>query len=134
MESKFVTYKIAKALKELGFNEECLGFFPNEYPKENHLIYRDLSTWIGVCRNEHTIKNSFTAPLWQDAIDWFGGFNINIFFFKGENSGYRNVWSFSIHNAIYELVPFDFENGDSDIKIIRELAILKAIELVNSDK
>lgn len=62
MEKQFVTYQISLKLKELGFNEPCLGYF-NIETKE--LIDKK---W-----NQHPNKSSWTinAPLWQQAIDWF---------------------------------------------------------------
>ena len=67
MKEQFVTYEIALALKELGFDEECLAYFNNDK-------YRDL-----ICTCENGMDGDFTihhysgdvnAPLWQQVIDW----------------------------------------------------------------
>ena len=68
MEKEFVTYEIASALKELGFDEPCLAVFSDD----------ECCDLIHVCENQtegNFIIESFQygtkAPLWQQAIDWF---------------------------------------------------------------
>lgn len=62
MEKQFVSYELALKLKELGFDEECLGFFRTP---TNRLVYGfELQN-----TPEHCLKIS--APLWQQAFDWF---------------------------------------------------------------
>lgn len=68
MEKEFVTYSIAKALKDLGYNKPCFGYFIDgefEYfyntPTKNRI------------NNPNPIssgKLGCTAPLWQQAVDW----------------------------------------------------------------
>ena len=118
MKEQFVTYEIALKLKELGFDEECLGAY---IPDENN--YLEIGGIFKEC------KSLIKAPLWQQAIDWLNSKNLYIFFYRGENSKHRNVFTFCILNTHYTLVDFDFENGDSDFYIIREQAIKKAIEI-----
>jgi hypothetical protein len=64
MKKEFVTYKIAKKLKELNFNTECFA----TYHPSGEIIS------LGITRPVINIgiQNSFlvTAPLWQQAIDW----------------------------------------------------------------
>lgn len=66
MKKQFVTYDIALKLKELGFDEECFGYFIRKY-KEFKLIEGDLFS-----NNTYTGAENFLicAPLWQQAIDW----------------------------------------------------------------
>ena len=68
MKKEFVTHEIALALKELGFDEECLAVFSDDK-------YFDL---IHVCENQtegNFVIESFQygtkAPLWQQAFRWF---------------------------------------------------------------
>ncbi len=64
MEKEFVPYEQALALKELGFDEPCFGFYNNA----------DGNVWI-----KHTVDESiksiytgdFEAPLYQQAFRWF---------------------------------------------------------------
>lgn len=57
IQNQFVTYKIALALRELGFNKECLAGYTN-----NKKFYLNPNYFIDI-----------QAPLWQQAIDFFRG-------------------------------------------------------------
>ncbi len=67
MKHLFVSYKIAKQLKEKGFNEDCLAWYTrvaeNKYQLilENVIAENILPQW----------NNSAVAPLYQQVIDWF---------------------------------------------------------------
>ena len=64
MKKEFIPYEQALALKELGFDEPCFGFYNNA----------DGNVWI-----KHTVDESiksiytgdFEAPLYQQAFRWF---------------------------------------------------------------
>lgn len=60
MQKQFVTYEIALKLKELGFDEECLGWFWGKTPVLE----------IGRTTLDALINPAILAPLWQQAIDW----------------------------------------------------------------
>ena len=62
MSNQFTTYEIALALKELGFDEECIGFYYNENNFE--IAIPDVVKVI--CDKFNYIK----APLWQQVIDF----------------------------------------------------------------
>jgi len=70
MQKQFVTYKIALALKELGFNEECFGFFDKD-SEFNMFEYFDLERQNSTIQSNYGGVKQCTAPLWQQAIDWF---------------------------------------------------------------
>lgn len=64
MKEQFVPYDIALKLKELGFDEECLGYFNNDKILKNILNPKD-------CNNTFLKGlNLLSAPLWQQAIDF----------------------------------------------------------------
>ena len=98
MKKQFVTYEIALKLKELGFNEECFGYYtpmkkwmmegtkfnserhfhgPNWANSDNTMRFMYVQNSFG--DRDSVVKNSgFTkaveniaTPLWQQAIDWF---------------------------------------------------------------
>ena len=59
----FIPYDLALELKELGFKEECLAVYCGESNirfriLEKNTFINDKSSWV-------------TAPLWQQAFDWF---------------------------------------------------------------
>jgi len=65
--SKFVTYKIAKDLKELGFNEPSFAIF-----KDGDNL-KECSSWDYADSQEkadYIFHNSILVPIWQDAIDF----------------------------------------------------------------
>lgn len=131
MKKEFVTYKIALKLKELGFNEECFGFYKtslNDTDPELNIIVCNYNSGKYI-----TIPEEFheDAPLWQQAIDFFrekydihvsvpnyyDGWKIDIRGFKQNiNLGYQSKPGLCLENY-YDA---------------REEAILKAIELVQN--
>ena len=137
MKEQFVTYEIALALKELGFDEECLVYFNNDK-------YRDL-----ICTCENGMDGDFTvhhysgdvnAPLWQQVIDWFD--NKNIIIGIDINPGtlfYRvHLYKRYYHNPGRLIIGEYFLSGEFNNFIskeeAREQAILKAIELCKEKK
>ena len=64
MEKEFVPYKEAVALKELGFDEECFGYYDIDkgYTNGYAFCYSDVKSQL---------KNGCSAPLYQQAFRWF---------------------------------------------------------------
>ena len=123
MKEQFVTYEIALKLKELGFDEDCIGrffmgIFQQEFSPENY-PYKEV--------------NSFHCPLWQQVIDWLRekhNLCIEIQCPQRELSFY----SWTIHKPLTidseEFSPTVYEDGfTNDYYKSREQAILKCIEL-----
>jgi hypothetical protein len=61
MEKEFIPYEQALALKELGFDEPCLGYFDP--------LYKQLVVWEKESTNSSS--NWVSAPLYQQAFRWF---------------------------------------------------------------
>lgn len=61
MQEQFIPYKQALELKELGFDEECLGTY---YLMENDQIEFEPNT------DTFDSDIDIPAPLWQQAFDW----------------------------------------------------------------
>jgi hypothetical protein len=63
MEKEFIPYEQALALKELGFNEECLAGY-NKETNELYISYED---------GEPTFNQEYyvLAPIYQQAFRWF---------------------------------------------------------------
>jgi len=131
MEKEFVTYKIVKELKELGFKDECLGFYDKD--KVLHLIsYGRVSynnTHDSIAIHPH-YRLVCSAPLYQQVIDWLRDIhNIGIYIdftpkktilFKETNMGY----------SIDKIDSDTEKHNEIKFKMAREQAILKAIELI----
>jgi len=67
MEEQFVPYELALKLKELGFDAPCLGFYTE---LENLVIKENV-------KNQDCSQDKCTAPLWQQAFDWFRNIGIH---------------------------------------------------------
>jgi len=105
MEKQFVTYDIAKALKEKGFNEECFKSFNYDYDEDGVPLL--------VCN----------LPLWQQAIDFlFKKLEFNYPYLKIEIfSDGSGSWIQPKDDEIDELI-LEFDNLNE--------AILKALTLI----
>ena len=63
MEKEFVPYVLSKQIKQLGFNEECFGYYVDVEVANPFLVINRISDTQG---------GYFTlAPLWQQAFRWF---------------------------------------------------------------
>ena len=136
MIKQFVTYEIALKFKELGFNEECFGYYHiNEgYQKGYAFCYSE---------NSRTSDCSILAPLWQQVIDWFREkYGLEITITSWENNiipGRSESISYILYSGanfkynIYKYNPwhiFDSKYIFNTYHKAREQAILKAIELI----
>ena len=75
--NQFIPYELALELKELGFKEECFGWYS---PVMNGLLIYCNST------NDGTEEKYCTAPLWQQAFDWFREkYNLHYIIYKNIN-------------------------------------------------
>ena len=62
MEKEFVPYVLSKQIKQLGFNEECFGYYVDVEVVNPFLVINRISDTQG---------GYFTlAPLWQQAFGW----------------------------------------------------------------
>ena len=70
MKEQFVTYEIAKQLKEKGFDEPCFGLYNiyETYGQYGIINIGDLHL-TNVNRGFKS-DNAIIAPLWQQVIDW----------------------------------------------------------------
>jgi hypothetical protein len=115
MKDQFVTYEIAKKLKELGFNEPCFTCYSkkNQSDKECKLFDDEISihNW-----NEYS-GQTYSSPLWQQAIDWLK-----------EKHSIKIIESPKFGWNIYLLYDNEYIiEGEYQTK---ETAILKALKLI----
>jgi hypothetical protein len=145
MKEQFVTYEIAKELKELGFDEECLctytldgNFWRNP---SNNMVDEEIEqpyTWL----NSKLHNSVITAPLWQQCMDWFRDVHdIDIVITPDSSSRHRlperlyfaTLWIYKINLNVQ---PTIIKLNDNRITFwvdplkAKEAAILKAIELI----
>ena len=63
MEKEFIPYEEALALKGLGYDEECFGYYTDGTPR---IMYKDQASPSAI--REHTVCK---APLHQQTFRWF---------------------------------------------------------------
>jgi hypothetical protein len=129
MNKEFIPYEQALALKQLGFNEPCFGYYVTVEVPNPFLVTTKISDTQG---------GYFTfAPLFQQAFRWFREkYNLN-----GILNHYPNtkIWDFSVHNLLWNGKEF-VENVRKEDKSLRystyeeaELAcLIKLIEIVKN--
>ena len=83
MEKEFVPYSLALELKELGFDEPCIGFYRKE--KLYLCDYKNV--------NEEKIS-IISAPLYQQAFRFFR----EKYMLSGEIYIFKNIWNFDIED------------------------------------
>lgn len=130
MKKQFVTYPIALALKELGFDERCLGHFDIQ----SKVLY------VGDTEMNVSVLSEILlpAPLWQQVIDWLREEHSTIIIINP----YHDLNAFiEVDQILWDFTLWDKEwNNVSDYTYYhsyeeaREAAILKAIKLVKENK
>lgn len=149
LQNQFVSYEIAKELKELGFDEECLAYFLNSYDtadeldnikfnEKNHIEFK-----IGSYKylNIQDVLNSsifIICPLYQQVIDWFREKHNLHLSFEEQPINYSNLeeygYSCFLRYAVAGIYSTWVYNKDNywwnNYHKLREQAILKAIELI----
>ena len=128
IQNQFCNYEIALKLKELGFDEECLGIYEPELNINSYGVGVNWNT-----ENVNDVKKEWcSAPLLQQAIDWFREkYNIHIYI-----DFYDGLYGFAIKlnkEKLYNRCG-SFEPGFKNYSDAREQAILKAIELCQKEK
>ena len=131
MENQFVTYEIALKLKELGFDEECLGFWyvskiNNSCIELRHGMCIFKSTSVELSKYPKNVL----APLWQQVIDWLREkqnicTNIEPITFDDEPT-----YVFEIINLKNGMLLNDINSSFIDSSEALEQAILEALELI----
>ena len=139
MKNQFCSYEIAKQLKELEFDEECLC----TYTKNDKRFMRNPGTnmldepiedapyyW----QNSKVHESVICAPLWQQVIDWFREkqniyINIEPITFDDEPT-----YIFEIINLKNGMLLNNINSSFIDPNEAREQAILKALELCQKEK
>jgi len=125
MEKEFVPYELAVKLKELGFDEECFGYYTEleDFVMRPHL------------RQQDCIEGKFSAPTWHSAFRWFRekyGLFVAPSVISYENDPY--LWFFEINSTV---LPFGTDLGEtSDYKTYEEaeLACLKKLISIVKEK
>jgi hypothetical protein len=134
MEKEFIPYEQALALKELGFEEICLGFYdPNHeylYIVGNALNYNFISTLPESLKVKNPRLRDISAPLYQQAFRWFREkYNLYGTIRYGYNEFDESIYLFPSVNGVIA--------GDDSFKIQEESeleCLNKLIEILKDKK
>jgi hypothetical protein len=114
MENEFVNYTQALALKELGFDEPCFGYYnTNTQGKMDYKVIEGLLEWFGDDYQPHNSKlhhSMIASPLYQQAFRWFREKHKleSIVVPSGNSEGKTNGYYFEI------IFDFSKDNIESD--------------------
>lgn len=103
MKDQFIPCEQALELKELNFNEPCLAAY-NISDNNKFMIAPQLSSYeITTGKNSDVTKiKKVTAPLWQQAFDWFRNeYNLCSWIFKSASRPYKYHYSILKDARVY---------------------------------
>ena len=142
MENEFVTYEIAKLLKELNFDEPCLAWYYFNEKNSSYALnsfkqdYGDKFDWWKYSELDSDVYvDHLMAPLWQQVINWLREkYNISVepnFSFDTRSTGFK-------FNGIDGCIRY-LDSGESNTTYLceinnyyeaRRLAILNALDKI----
>ena len=156
MKEQFVTYEIALALEELGFNKPCLASYYTDdernYAKDGTYDCRQkISSSIDFDPFKEEFDNFYinsnetyyvSAPLWQQVIDWIRNEHDIVIEIVRQKyfDTYANSYAYEVVCKVYKnkelegsVVIRDNKNNHIfySYEEAREQAILKAIQIIN---
>ena len=118
MEKEFIPYKQALALKELGFDEPCFGYYTGD---KKHLVLRPN---MGR-RNEDLNDIVCTSPLYQQAFRWFREkHNMDSYHIEPTNNMFGNFY------GVLGLRTATFNGGFKTYEEAELACLKKLIEIV----
>ena len=128
MNKEFVPHDAALAMKELGFDEDCFGFYIKEANNQ-------------ACGGDYPCNGTNSAPLYQQAFRWFreehGLVKQDYLFFK---KNVRNAFNISkddgenLYDSCYNSNDEEIGDGFSTYEEAEFACLNKLIEIVNQNK
>ena len=134
MKKQFVTYEIALALKELGFDETCIARFTAQKNLVTSGCYTDSDPiTLGVC-NSDIHESNIAAPLWQQVLDWLRTeHNIIIGVHRTERTVEGFMYMYYVENWGYDDIVSEYWDYFKTFEEAREAAIVEAIKIVKGN-
>lgn len=126
MKEQFVTYEIALILKELGFDEPCIGVWRLIDSESVFNITSDARYSVSQAKTSYIHgESAILAPLWQQAIDWiFKKLEINYPYLRIEMYSDGSGEWYHLADERVESLTIMFDT--------KEEAVLKVIELIKN--
>lgn len=145
MEKQFVTFEIAKQLRDLGFDDPCLAWYYFDEETKSYTLnsfkqeYGDKFDWWKYSELDSDVYvDNLIAPLWQQVIDWFRekhSIEISICYWSNRVVfvlGGKN-YEYLIHISTDTTSRARVSEYSDSYKEVREQAILKAIEIIKTN-
>jgi len=147
LKPQFATEEISMLAKENGFNELCLGFYKLSHTADKYvfsLFCEDMHySSFKFAKNSDLdlnptgrLKKCFTAPLWQQIIDWFRE-KYRLFFqvYDFDDTWMHDFHSLDINNEINRIQPKDDEIEEfQTYEEAREVGIKTVFNFIKENK
>ena len=127
MKNEFIPYEQALALKELGFDEPCFGYYTGD---KKHLIIRPS---MGR-RNEDLNDIVCTAPLYQQAFRWFREKHNFHHYIEPIHRNSKIQYEYCVVNSSEDAKEFNEDDIISTYEEAELECIKKLIEIVKKSK
>lgn len=122
MKEQFIPYDLALKLKELGFNEECLGWYSG---------LGSFSLGSEIVKRFYLHETSCLAPLYQQVFDWFmEKHNLHAVIYNVIDET-KELWDFDIIDEEGEEEEYEIPLFNT-YKEARTVALEKLIEIVRT--
>jgi hypothetical protein len=123
LEKMFIPYQQSLDMKELGFNEDCLGLHSINLMTENE----DWELKIGGIWTNQELEGSIKAPLYQQAFDFFRE--------KHDLHSYIDEWRLTTGELVndYAIISDDIDEEDDgrNWKTVKEAQLACLVDLIN---
>ena len=122
MEKQFIPYELALELKELGFDEKCIGLWQSKYnsvPYLNINSVENIDTLLSGKIHNEDVNYIVKSPLWQQVFDWFryvmllDNFITPYWFIDGEYKVKKYIYSIEPSNRFDEYFDCDSDQYDT---------------------
>lgn len=128
----FVSYELAKELKELGFDEECLGFYNHNSQLMRYMNpdkdWNSLSSQV-LKNSKITIPDTYSAPTWEQAFSFIRkkySYNYSI---EYDNELNKYIFKYVYMNNSYQFNEYLYDTHEQ----AKENCLKKLIEIVKND-
>lgn len=125
MEKEFVPYEQALEFKELGFDEDCFGYYELQ---GKELVFRKIKNSIIYNWRDSFIKFSqCSAPTYQQAFRWFREkykieCYINSYWNENDSSKRTYYTNYNYGSDIFYTIPKEFEtHGEAELECLKKL-------------
>jgi hypothetical protein len=125
MDKEFIPYKQALALKELGFDEPCFGWY------QDNTLRLDINANQSIKFHEHLgrFKGCIIAPLYQQAFRWFREKQNLIGLVDGGYDNSKNIFTYVIWNDFRDDIFDDYYSTYEEAELA---CLIKLIEVVKN--